>query len=57
MADNDHSMSESEVRRLIERFRARANSIIMRDQPEQQRDLRLAARWMEEKLEDRRGVS
>jgi hypothetical protein len=38
-------VSDSEIRNLCDRLLARANSILPKDQPEQQRDLRLAAQF------------
>jgi transposase len=53
MADNDSNhvqstpqpaqLTPAEMRGLAARLRARAQSVLLRDQPEQQRDLRAAA--------------
>jgi hypothetical protein len=43
---------ESEIAALVERLMARANSILFRDQPDQQPDLRLAARILARVLVD-----
>jgi hypothetical protein len=50
MADSDSTnatptpqMGDAELSALADRLRNRADSVVMRDQPEQQRDLRAAA--------------
>jgi hypothetical protein len=50
MADSDSTnassapqMGQAEMSALVDRLRNRADSVVMRDQPEQQRDLRSAA--------------
>jgi hypothetical protein len=46
-ADEDFfNASESEIRNLCHRLLARANSVLLKDQPEQQRDLRFAAQLL-----------
>jgi hypothetical protein len=46
-ADDDFlNASESEIRNLCHRLLARANSVLLKDQPEQQRDLRFAAQLL-----------
>jgi hypothetical protein len=46
-ADEDFfNASESEIRNLCSRLLARANSVLLKDQPEQQRDLRFAAQLL-----------
>jgi len=42
-ADDDFlNASDDEIRNLCQRRLARANSVVLKDQPEQQRDLRFA---------------
>jgi hypothetical protein len=52
MSVNDDflNVSDSEIRNLCDRLLARANSILLKDQPEQQRDLRLAARLLVQRI-------
>jgi hypothetical protein len=55
MTDSDPSntsttpqMSQAEMSGLARRLHARADSVLMRDQPEQQTDMRTAARLVEQ---------
>ncbi len=46
-ADGDFlNASDDEIRNLCQRLLARANSVVLKDQPEQQRDLRFAAQML-----------
>jgi hypothetical protein len=46
-ADDDFlNASDDEIRNLCQRLLARANSVVLKDQPEQQRDLRFAAQLL-----------
>jgi hypothetical protein len=46
-ADGDFlNASDDEIRNLCQRLLARANSVVLKDQPEQQRDLRFAAQLL-----------
>jgi hypothetical protein len=58
MASNESSnatptpqLSAAELSALASRLRARAKSVILRDQPEQQRDLRAAAQVIDQLLQ------
>jgi hypothetical protein len=44
-------MTPAELSTLAQRLRARADSVLMRDQPEQQRDLRAAAQVIDQLLQ------
>jgi hypothetical protein len=46
-ADGDFlNASDDEIHNLCQRLLARANSVVLKDQPEQQRDLRFAAQLL-----------
>jgi len=52
MSANDDFLnaSESEIRSLCQRLLARANSVVLKDQPELQRDLRFAAQLLVQQI-------
>ena len=50
------SPQSAELSGLARRLQARADSVLLRDQPEQQSDLRQAARFLEELIRLRSGI-
>ncbi len=47
---HENELYEKELRSLCDRLLARANSVLLRDQPELQSDLRQAAQWIMKRL-------